>query len=88
MRTPTHTYGIQIEVEDPITDDAERKFYDNINDPYQLHDLAKTGEQAELANELEDQLIRWHESIPLNTNMDARRQDRTHLFDSESRWKG
>ena len=88
VRTPTHTYGIQIEVEEPITDGAERKFYDNISDPYQLRELAGTGEQAELAKELEEQLIRWHESIPLNTNKDARQQDRTHLFDTEARWKG
>jgi hypothetical protein len=53
-RTRTHTYAIQL--------DGRWCLYDNIQDPYQMHNLVKEPAQQPLIRELEAELIEWSKS--------------------------
>lgn len=50
IRTERYTYGI-------FKSDSEEHLYDNINDPYQINNLADCEEYAELKNELKAKML-------------------------------
>ncbi len=64
IRTLTHLYGIQLGEDLRTIVDDRYCFYDLEKDPYQLNNLAGTGEQSELAAELRKRLIDWHRRTP------------------------
>jgi hypothetical protein len=45
-------------------------FYDLIKDPYEQTNLLETSFDENLANNLRDQLLSWHESTPWLNNGD------------------
>ena len=69
IRTKTHTYGIKTEgawngnPDRSIADD-EYQMYDNIQDPWQMSNLAKMEEQREIAEELKQKLVAWEQNTP------------------------
>ena len=68
IRTQTHLYGIQKERDGHartlgITD-PDYAFFDVVNDPYEFHNLAKTGRDKPIADELRERLIRWDAETP------------------------
>lgn len=64
IRTTTHLYGIQLADDLKAIEDDRYCFYDLRTDPFQMNNLAKTGQQADLAEELCAKLIAWHETTP------------------------
>lgn len=64
IRTPTHLYGLPFQPESRSLASLPHYFFDLQNDPYQLHNLAGTGNQAGLAHALDAQLRAWDERIP------------------------
>ncbi|HUW31966.1 MAG TPA: sulfatase-like hydrolase/transferase [Planctomycetota bacterium] len=72
IRTRDHVYGIKVRdvslyghkpENDEIIDDRYL-FYDLRSDPYELRNLARTGEQRGVADELRERVIRWHRTTP------------------------
>ena len=72
VRTRDHLYGIKVRDEstyvhkpenDEIVDDRFM-FYDLRTDPYELHNLAKTDTEREVAEDLRERVVRWHETTP------------------------
>ena len=61
LRTPTHLYGVQLDKARRRIEDDRFCFYDLRADPYEYSDLARTGEQAELAADLRARLRDWNE---------------------------
>ena len=68
VRTPTHLFSVmtRTQVDTParqIVDD-ESLFYDLRTDPYQMHNLAGTDSQRDVANLLRERAITWDASTP------------------------
>ena len=63
VRTATHTYGRWLE-EDERAIGAPWGFFDIRTDPYQQRNLIETGEQPELAAELDELVADYHFDIP------------------------
>lgn len=68
IRTSTHLVGTRLDASPdfPARPYAERnhRFYDMRSDPYQMNNLAGTGEQAAEAARLGRRLEAWHEQTP------------------------
>ena len=64
IRTPTHKYGIELEEDERTVRDPRWLFHDLRDDPFELRNLAKSGEQAELAADLRQTVIDWHKATP------------------------
>jgi len=64
VRTPTHLLGLPYAESPRTLGDAPDPFFDVANDPYELTNLAETGEQADLRNDLETDLRAWHQRTP------------------------
>ena len=72
IRTPSHMYGMEIPGKRvtnwPFFFDRRGEdrlyFFDLRKDPFQQNNLARTGEQSELAAELRRKLTAWDESTP------------------------
>ncbi|MHB0998866.1 MAG: sulfatase-like hydrolase/transferase [Armatimonadota bacterium] len=64
IRTPTHIYGIPWSQTPGALSDKPHYFYDLTSDPYQMNNLAGTGEHTDLAQELDSILRRWHGDTP------------------------
>lgn len=69
IRTPTHTYGIQMDPAENRLDrrtvkDERYQFWDNRSDPWQRNNLAKTDEQADLAADLHERVLAFHRRTP------------------------
>jgi arylsulfatase A-like enzyme len=68
IRTPTHTYAVLTRTaeggpERELVDDAFL-FTDLREDPYQMTNLAETGEQAALGRELRERILAWDRATP------------------------
>ena len=69
VRTPTHLYGIELDVENkkgadrPLKNDRHM-FHDLCEDPFEWHNLAETETQADLGAHLRERVIRWNEETP------------------------
>jgi arylsulfatase A-like enzyme len=65
VRTPSHVYALPLSGGPPgepaVSADA---FHDLREDPYQLRNLARSGEQRETAERLDRQLRAWHARTP------------------------
>lgn len=64
IRTPDYLYGMLMNGEDTAIEDDRYLFYDLQEDPYELNNLAKTGNSAALANEFREKLIKWDKETP------------------------
>ena len=66
VRTPTHLYAMQLDETNRQVVDSRRMFYDLRSDPYQQRNLAGTvaGDQAALADVLQQRLEAWHRDTP------------------------
>ena len=66
IRTPMHLYAMQLDEANRQVVDSRRMFYDLRSDPYQQPNLAgtATGEQATLADALQQRLEAWHRDTP------------------------
>jgi arylsulfatase A-like enzyme len=64
IRTPTHLYGLPFVDGDHELAGAPDMFFDLIADPYQMLNLAGTGEQADLAHDLNRRLREWDAHSP------------------------
>lgn len=64
IRTPTHLYALPAGPTRRTLGPAPYLFFDLIRDPYQLHNLAGSGEQPSVARDLDRRLRRWHEATP------------------------
>ena len=68
IRTPSHLYAVMTETQQGIplrklTDDRFM-FYDTRTDPYEMTNLAKTGEQEGVAHDLRDRILAWDRGTP------------------------
>lgn len=64
IRTQTHLYGLPFDESKRCVTDGNAVFYDLQTDPYELHNLADTDEQAELRASLHDRLLAWDMGCP------------------------
>jgi arylsulfatase A-like enzyme len=64
IRTPSHLYGMQLADDRRTVADPAWCFYDLRSDPFQQHNLAGSGQQAQLAEELRRRLVAWHQRTP------------------------
>ncbi len=64
IRTPDHLFGRRIFGKEGIDEGEASSFYDLRNDPYEMNNLAGTGQQAKREAELDDLLTGWDESTP------------------------
>lgn len=64
LRSPTHKYGIEVDTDDRAVRDDRAAFYDLRSDPYELENLARSGEQAPVADRLREALLAWHRTTP------------------------
>ncbi|MBI3921543.1 MAG: sulfatase-like hydrolase/transferase [Armatimonadetes bacterium] len=64
LRTPTHLYALNWEGPARILNETPTCFYDMTHDPYQLNNMAGTGEQRGIAEVLDRRLRLWHEETP------------------------
>lgn len=64
LRTPTHLYGLPFVGDTHALADAPYMFFDLAADPYQLHNLAGTNEQADIAAQLDQALRAWDARTP------------------------
>lgn len=68
VRTPSHLYVVMTEKQDGVLErevtDESCQFFDLRNDPYQLRDLAKSGEQQDTTKILREKLLDWNQTIP------------------------
>lgn len=64
VRTPTHLYHLPPGEQPHSLRAAPTHFFDLSSDPYELRNLAGTGEQAQTAAELDALLREWHERTP------------------------
>ncbi len=60
IRTPTHLYGVLVNEDDTAIEDDRYVFYDLEKDPYELRNLAKTGQEQVVAADLKEKLINWY----------------------------
>ncbi|MFP4028664.1 MAG: sulfatase-like hydrolase/transferase [Candidatus Brocadiia bacterium] len=73
VRTPSHLYGMQYDEENHTITDGEEWFFDLTEDPYEMNNLAESGERDGLQEELRQKLLEWDESTPW---LDAPRAER------------
>ena len=59
IRTPTHLYGMAVHGETEKGGGPQRMFFDLRDDPYELRNLASSGEQGALAEQLRRRLEDW-----------------------------
>lgn len=64
IRTTTHLYGVQLASDLRTLADDRLCFYDLLEDPYEMEDLAQTDRQAALAAMLRERLVGWNQSTP------------------------
>ena len=64
VRTPTHVLGMRVAQEDDRTEDKPRHFYDLRDDPFEMNNLAGTGQQPQIAAKLDGLLRAWHADTP------------------------
>ena len=64
IRTPTHLYGLPFVAGSHQLAEAPDMFFDLAADPYQMHNLAGTGEQADVARDLDRRLREWDARTP------------------------
>jgi choline-sulfatase len=64
LRTPTHLYGLPFQPGAQALAGRPHYFFDLRQDPYQLHNLAGTTQQADLARKLDERLRAWDVQIP------------------------
>ncbi|MDE0102081.1 MAG: sulfatase-like hydrolase/transferase [Bryobacterales bacterium] len=64
VRSPTHKYGIEVELDDRAVRNPAAAFHDLRADPFELKNLAGSGEQPETAAALRNTLLDWHRSTP------------------------
>jgi len=64
LRTPTHLYGIRLATDLWTPAEDPYCFHDLRDDPYELHNLAGAGRQADLAEWLRGRLLAWHIGVP------------------------
>ncbi len=72
IRTPTHLYAVAMAENDGGIESDAYLFYDLRADPYQRHNLMKTGEQAGLARELRDRIVEWDRKTPRLRSLEYR----------------
>ena len=68
IRTPSHLYAVMTETQHgtplrKLTDDRFM-FYDTRIDPYEMTNLAKTGEQQDVARDLRERILTWDRETP------------------------
>jgi arylsulfatase A-like enzyme len=71
IRTPTHLYGLPFVESTRQLAGAPDMFFDLAADPYQLHNLAGTREQVEVAQDLDRRLREWDARTPWMENVDT-----------------
>jgi arylsulfatase A-like enzyme len=64
IRTPTHLYGLPFVVDGRQLAEMPDMFFDLATDSYQLHNLAETREQVEVAQDLDRRLRAWDAHTP------------------------
>lgn len=64
IRTPTHKYGMALSPDRTAIANGRVCFYDLSADPYEERNLADTGKQSDVADDLRARLMSWHESTP------------------------
>jgi len=64
VRSPTHTYYLAWAGQERCLEDQTRYFYDDARDPYQLRNLAGTGEQRDASARLDSALREWDRATP------------------------
>ena len=64
VRTPTHLLGRRTSNSEGGAENRPDCFYDLRDDPYELNDLAGTGEQEQAESELDDLLTAWDQNTP------------------------
>jgi choline-sulfatase len=70
IRTPTHLYGVLVNREDTAIEDDRYVFYNLKEDPYQLHNLAKTDQERGVAEDLKEKLIHWFQETKRLTGVE------------------
>ena len=74
IRTPTHLYSLPFVVGSRQLDETPDMLFDLSADPYQMHNLAGTDEQAVVARELERRLREWDARTPwMSESLDERK---------------
>ena len=64
VRTQTHLYGLSYDAKSREISDGETWLYDLRTDPYEMRNLADTGEQPETKAELHQRLTEWARQTP------------------------
>ncbi len=64
IRTPTHLYGLPFMDGTHQLAETPDMFFNLSTDPYQMHNLAGTGEQADVARRLDRRLREWDAQTP------------------------
>ncbi|MDE0079738.1 MAG: sulfatase-like hydrolase/transferase [Caldilineaceae bacterium] len=64
VRTPTHLLGRRSSNSERGAENRPSCFYDLRDDPYELNNLAGTGEQEQAESELDDLLTAWDQNTP------------------------
>lgn len=64
IRSPSHKYGIEVDEDDRTVRNDQAVFHDLRSDPYELDNLARSDEQAEIGDRLRGTLLEWHRSTP------------------------
>ena len=64
IRTRSHLYGVHYDEEEREVVAGEEWFYDLRTDPYELNNLAGTGEQEDTRKQLRRRLLEWDASTP------------------------
>lgn len=64
IRTPEYLYGIQLSENGKEIIDDSFCFYDLVNDPYQMDNLAKAQILPDMAEKLRNRLTFWHKNTP------------------------
>ena len=64
VRTPSHMYGMELAKDKLTITDDRLYFFDLQNDPFEVNNLAKTGEESDLAAQLRRRLTAWNKTTP------------------------
>lgn len=64
IRTPTHIYGIPWSQMPGVLGSKPHYFYNLVQDPYQLNNLANTDTESDIANKLDGLLRNWNGNTP------------------------
>ena len=65
VRTPSHMYGMKLAKDKHTITDDRLYFFDLQNDPFEVNNLAKTGEESDLAAQLRRRLTTWNKNHSL-----------------------